>query len=153
VQIVTTPQPEAAPALRQPLVPASLAPNRCPPITANPVSANPVGCLGPLPAQPITPQTAHARILLCSQPIAPPIRVGAVVCGAGFRPEELVTITVSGRTGTTSWQATARPDGTFRSVLPQAACRLMPASITAKGNRGSLSNAVVLTIAACSRVP
>jgi hypothetical protein len=118
------------------------------------VSANPVGCLGPLPPQPVVPQAGHARILLCSQPIAaPPMRVGAVVCGAGFRPEELVTITASGRTGTTSWQAVARQDGTFRSVLPQAACRLMPASITAKGNRGSLSNAVVLTIAACSRVP
>ena len=149
-------QPDGAPAQGQPLVPPSLAPNRCPPITANPISTNPVGCPGPLPPQPISPQTGHARILLCMQPIAaaaPPTMVGTVVCGAGFHGEERVTITISGRAGSTSWQVTTARDGSFRSMLPQAACRLMPAYITARGNRGSASNAVPLTIAVCRRLP
>jgi hypothetical protein len=152
LETVTTPQPEAAPALRQPLVPPSLAPNRCPPITANPVSANPIGCPGPLPPQPVVPPAGHARILLCQQPIVstlPPNVGGVTVCGAGFHTGELVTITARGRVGSASWQATARPDGTFRSGLPPAACRLMPASLTARGNRGSVSNAVPLSLLAC----
>ena len=149
-------QPDGAQAHGQPLVPPSLAPNRCPPITANPISTNPVGCPGPLPPQPISPQTGHARILLCVQPIAaaaPPTMVGTVVCGAGFHAEERVTITISGRAGSTSWQVTTARDGSFRSMVPQAACRLMPAYITARGNRGSVSNAVPLTIAVCRRLP
>lgn len=151
---LATPQPEAAPTQGQPLVPPSLAPNRCPPITANPISANPIGCPGPLPPQPIVPQTGHARVLLCTQPIAvPPIAVGALVCGVGFRPEEVVTVTVSGRTGTTSWQVITGRDGSFRSGLPPAACRLMPAYLSARGNRGSVSNALPLTLASCRRIP
>src|SRR6202521_6336612 len=113
-----TPQPQAAPTQGQLLAPPSLAPNRCPPITANPISANPIGCPGPLPPQPIVPQTGHARILLCMQPIAaaaPPTTVASVLCGAGFRPEELVTITVSGRARSTSWKVTTARDGSFRS--------------------------------------
>jgi len=51
--------------------------------------------------------------------------------------------------GRTSWQVAARPDGTFRSTLPPAACRLVPGYLTARGNRGSVSNAVPLTIWAC----
>jgi hypothetical protein len=97
---------------------------------------------------------SHARILLCAEPIvpgAPPITVGATVCGAGFHAKELVTITVSGRMGRTSWQVTARSDGTFRSALPSAACRLMPAYVIARGNGGSVSNAVPLTFVACGR--
>ena len=159
-EALTTPQPDATPTQRQPLLAPSLAPNRCPPITANPISTNPIGCPGPLPPQPIVPQAGHARILVCMQPIvaaappiaAPPIAVGAMVCGAGFRPEELVTITVTGRAGSTSWRVAAGRDGSFRSTVPPAACRLMPAYITARGNRGSVSNAVPLTFAAC-RVP
>lgn len=151
---LSTPRPEAAPNHGQPMAPPSLAPNRCPPITANPISANPIGCPGPLPPQPIVPPTGHARVLLCMQPIAiPPIGVGTLVCGVGFRPEEVVTVTVSGRTGTTSWQVTTGRDGSFRSMLPPAACRLMPASLTARGNRGSVSNALVLTLALCRRIP
>lgn len=152
---LATPEPVAAPALGQPLAPPALAPNRCPPITANPISANPVGCPGPVPPPPIVPQTGHARVLLCTQPImaVPPIAVGALVCGVGFRPEELVTVTVSGRTGTTSWQVTAGRDGSFRSGLPPAACRLMPAYLSARGNRGSVSNALPLTLASCRRIP
>jgi hypothetical protein len=147
-------QPDGAPAQGQPLVPPSLAPNRCPPITANPISANPVGCPGPLPPQPIVPQTGHARVLLCAQPIAfPPIAVGTLVCGVGFRPEEVVTVTVSGRTGTTSWQVATGRDGSFGSMLPPAACRLMPAYLSARGNRGSVSNALPLTLASCRRIP
>ena len=149
-----TPQPEAAPTQGQLLAPPSLAPNRCPPITANPISANPIGCPGPLPPQPIVPQTGHARVLLCAQPLAvPPIAVGALVCGVGFRAEEVVTVTVSGRTGTTSWQVTTGRDGSFRSGLPPAACRLMPAYLSARGNRGSVSNALPLTLASCRRIP
>jgi hypothetical protein len=93
---------------------------------------------------------------LCPQPIvagAPPITPGAIVCGAGFLAEELVTITATGRTGSTSWQVAARPDGTFRSRLSPAACRLLPAYVIARGNRGSVSNSVPLTIAACRRTP
>jgi hypothetical protein len=149
-------QPDGAPAQGQPLLPPSLAPNRCPPITANPISTNPVGCPGSLPPQPISPQTGHARILFCMQPIAaaaPPITVASVLCGAGFRPEELVTITVSGRAGSTSWKVTTARDGSFRSTVPATACQLMPAYITARGNRGSVSNAVPLTMAACGRIP
>src|SRR6202035_233266 len=129
-ETLTTRPPETAPTQLQPLVPPSPKPTRCPPITANPISANPIGCPGPLPPQPIVPPAGHARILLCQQPIAagvPPITVGAMVCGAGFRPAELVTITVNGRMGSTSWQVAVRPDGTFRSTLPPAACRVMPA--------------------------
>jgi hypothetical protein len=151
---LATPQPEAAPVQGQPLAPPSLTPNRCPPITANPISANPIGCPGPLPPQPIVPQTSHARVLLCTQPIAfPPIAVGALVCGVGFRPEEIVTVTVSGRTGTTSWQVMTGRDGSFKSGLPPAACRLMPAYLSARGNRGSVSNALPLTLASCRRIP
>lgn len=155
-EALTTPQADAGPTRNLPLVPPSLVPNRCPPITANPITANPIGCPGPLPPQPIVPQTGHARILLCQQPIvavAPPITVGVMVCGAGFRPEEQVTITVTGRMGRTSWQVAARPDGTFQSTLPPAACRLLPAYLSARGNRGSVSNAVPLTFAACRRIP
>jgi hypothetical protein len=149
-----TPQPEAAPTQGQLLVPPSLAPNRCPPITANPISANPIGCPGPLPPQAIVPQTGHARVLLCTQPVAiPPIAVGTLVCGVGFRPEEVVTVTVSGRTGTTSWQVTTGRDGSFRSMLPPAACRLIPAYLSARGNRGSVSNALPLILASCRRIP
>jgi hypothetical protein len=151
---LTTPQPDAAPT-HQPLVRSSLAPNRCPPITANPINANPVGCPGPLPPQPIVPQAGHARILLCMQPIvagAPPITVGGHgVCGVNFRPEETVTITVSGRMGTTSWQIAAGRDGSFRSAVPPAACRLMPSYLSARGNRGSVSNAILLTLVTCGR--
>jgi hypothetical protein len=88
------------------------------------------------------------------QPIVavPPIAVGALVCGVGFRPEKLVTVTVSGHTGTTSWQLTAGRDGSFRSALPPAACRLMPAYLSARGNRGSVSNALPLTLASCRRL-
>jgi hypothetical protein len=148
-----TPQPEAAPTQGQPLTRPSLAP-RCPPITANPISANPIGCPGPLPPQPIVPQSGHARVLLCIQPLAfPPIAVGSMVCGVGFRSEEAVTVTVSGRAGTTSWQVTTGRDGSFRSMLPPAACRLMPASLSARGNRGSVSNALPLTLVSCRRIP
>jgi hypothetical protein len=149
-----TTQPEATPSQGQLLAPPSLAPNRCPPVTANPISANPIGCPGPLPPQPIVPQTGHARVLLCTQPIAfPPIAVGTLVCGVGFRPEELVTVTVSGRTGTASWQVTTGRDGSFRSMLAPAACRLMPAYLSARGNRGSVSNALPLTLVSCRRIP
>ena len=153
---LTTPQPEAAPTQGQPLALPSLKSNPCPPITANPITANPIGCPGPMPPQPIVPPTAHARIQLCPQPIVagvPPITVGAMVCGAGFRPEELVTITVNGRIGSTFWQVTARPDGTFRSGLPPAACRLTPAYMTARGSRGSVSNAVPVSLLVCRRIP
>jgi hypothetical protein len=147
-----TPRSDAAPTQHQPLVPPTLKPNPCPPITANPVTANPIGC--PLPPQPIVPATGHARVLLCTQPLAvPPIALGALVCGVGFRPEEVVTVTVSGRTGTTSWQVTTGRDGSFRSGLPPAACRLMPAYLSARGNRGSVSNALPLTLALCRRLP
>jgi hypothetical protein len=150
----TTPLPQAAPTQGQPLVAPSLALNRCPPITANPISANPIGCPGPLPPQPIVPQTGHARVRLCTQPVAiPPIAVGTLVCGVGFHPEEAVTVTVSGRTGTTSWQLTTGRDGSFRSMLPPAACRLMPAYLSARGNRGSVSNALPLALASCRRIP
>jgi hypothetical protein len=146
-ETLTTPQPDAAPTQNPLLVPPSLAPNRCPPITANPI-----GCPGPLPPQPIVPQTGQARILWCPQLVVaaiPPITVGAMVCGVSFHPGELVTITLIGRMGRTSWQVAARPDGTFRSALPPAACRLVPGYLTARGNRGSVSNAVPLTIGTC----
>jgi hypothetical protein len=109
-----------------------------------------------LPPQPIAPQIGHARILLCVQPISafvPPGVGGTMVCGVAFRPEELVTITVTGRMGSTSWQVAARPDGTFRSTLPPAACRLVPGYATARGNRGSISNAVPITVTACRPIP
>ncbi|MDQ6711854.1 MAG: hypothetical protein M3Z28_01505 [Candidatus Dormibacteraeota bacterium] len=86
------------------------------------------------------------------QPIVatlPPIATGATVCGAGFRPEEQVTVTVSGRMGSTSWQVAVRSDGTLRTSVPLAACRLIPAYLTARGNRGSVSNAVPLSMLAC----
>jgi hypothetical protein len=76
-----------------------------------------------------------------------------MVCGVGFRSEEAVTVTVSGRAGTTSWQVTTGRDGSFRSMLPPAACRLMPASLSARGNRGSVSNALPLTLVSCRRIP
>jgi hypothetical protein len=146
---LATPLPEAAPTQGQPLAPPSLGPNRCPPI-----GANPIGCPGPFPPQPIVPQTGHARVLLCTQPITfPPLGVGTLVCGVGFRPEEVVTVTVNGRTGTTSWQITAGRDGSFRSGLPPTACRLIPAYLSARGNRGSVSNALPLTLASCRRIP
>ena len=146
-EALTSAQPALAPTQQQQLARPSLGPNRCPPITANPV-----GCPASLPPQPIGPQTGHARILLCQQAIvgaAPPILRAAVLCGTGFRPAELVTIAVIGRLGNTSWQVTARVDGTFRSGLPTAACRLMPSYATARGNRGSVSNAVPLGVTAC----
>jgi len=151
---LATPQPEAAPTQGQPLALPWLKPNPCPPITANPITANPIGCPGPMPPQPIVPPTGHARVLLCTQPIAiPPIAVGTLICGVGFRPEEVVTVIVSGRTGTTSWHVTTGRDGSFRSMLPPAACRLMPAYLSARGNRGSVSNALPLILASCRRIP
>ena len=146
----TSSKPEVA-RTQQPLTKPSLGPNQCPAITANPI-----GCPVLLPPQPIGPQAGHARILVCAQPVAavvPPITVGASMCGAGFKADELVTITVSGRMGRAAWQVAARPDGTFRSSVPPTACRLLPAYVSARGNRGSMSNAIPLPISVCRPIP
>ena len=113
------------------------------------IVANPIGCRPPLPPQPVPPPQSPARINLCPSPLAaPPIGL-AVICGSGFHPVELVTITVTGRLGTTSWQVVAQSDGTFRTVMPPTACRLMPLYAIARGNRGSVSSALPLNLLAC----
>ncbi len=123
-------------------------PNRCPPVVANPV-----GCPAPLLPQPIVPQAGHARIAFCGQVIGDVVGSSPAVCGAVFRSGEAVTVSVTGRMGTTSWFTTAGADGTFRTAVPTSACRLLPGYVTARGIRGSVSNTLPLTVVACRRFP
>jgi hypothetical protein len=129
-----------------PSVPRAVVPG-CPGIVANPV-----GCPVPLPPRPVPPLQNLARINLCPSLLAALPVGSAAICGSGFHPVELVTITVTGRLGTTSWQVVAQSDGTFRTVVPLTVCRLMPLYAVARGNRGSISNTLPLNLLVC-RLP
>lgn len=72
-----------------------------------------------------------------------------MVCGTGFVPGELVTITVTGRLGSVFTQASALADGSVRGTLPPTACRVLPLYAIARGNKGSLSNAVPIGQIGC----
>ncbi len=123
--------------------------NRCPPVVANPV-----GCPAPLLPQPIVPQASHARIAFCGFITGGALKVASpAVCGAAFRSGELVTVSLTGRMGSTSWLTTAAADGTFRTAVPTSACRLLPGYLAARGNRGSVSNTLPLIVLVCRRVP
>lgn len=122
----------------------------CPPVTANPV-----GC-PPLPKpQPIVPQPGHPSLAICRplplEQLRFPPGSQMVVCGSGFRPGEAVTITVVGRRGTVSASAEAGPDGSFRSALPPTTCQVMPLYAVARGNKGSVSNALPMPLLVCRR--
>ncbi len=138
-------------------VPRPLNPVSTPAVAANhcpPVVANPVGCPGPVAPQPIVPQASHARIAFCGFVTGGALKVESpAVCGAAFRPGELVTVSLTGRMGSTSWLTSAAADGTFRTAVPTSACRLLPGYLAARGNRGSVSNTLPLIVLVCRRVP
>jgi hypothetical protein len=107
----------------------------------------------PNPPRPPLPPfvVGHApRIALCGPlPIAlPPQPVKGLaplqVCGSGFSPVEVVTLTLRGRFGTTSWTVNAAADGSFQSTLFPGACRYAPGLVVARGNRGHVSNPLLL---------
>jgi hypothetical protein len=132
-----------------PSVVSPVRPTKCPVLTADLL-----GCPVPYPLPVVIPPSSHARILVCAVSAAGDlIGRAAAVCGSGFHAGELVTISVVGRLGSTSWQSSARPDGTFKSLVPASACRLIPIYANARGNRGSVSNAVAISAASCRLIP
>jgi hypothetical protein len=144
VEAASTPTVAAPSAAGSPSAVSPVRPTQCP------RTANLLGCPVPYPLPVVIPPASHARIIICAQSaVLDLMGRAAALCGSGFRAGELVAITVVGRLGSTSWQSTARPDGTFTSVVPVSACRLMPIYATARGNRGSVADSVRIAATSC----
>lgn len=104
----------------------------------------------PFPPRPVVPPPGHPAIAICGPLVpAPTIRGVASVCGSGFHPAELVTLTLIGRLGRVSWAAVAGADGSFRSAVPPASCRLLALSVVARGNRGSVASTPATALTFC----
>lgn len=102
----------------------------------------PQQAMPPSPPRPVVPFPGRPAIAICG-PLAPVPAIGTVlpsVCGSGFHPAELVTLTLIGRLGRISWSAVAGVDGNFRSAVPPASCRLLALSVVARGSRGSVAS-------------
>jgi hypothetical protein len=120
----------------------------------------PVGAAGPqlvIPCPPVPPPPAPGQpaIWLCPSPLilqpAPgtgPSR-GTLLCGRGFHPNELVTVTATSARGVVSWSATANPTGSLVTSLWAPLCRLAPVTLTAVGAQGDRSNSLVVPGPAC----
>ena len=108
----------------------------------------------PGPPIPVVPPTSSARISFCAGfPItlkSGPLPVmQPAICGSGFGVYEVVTITLTSPRGSTSWSVMAGARGTFDSALPSSICRMAPAQLVARGNRGHVSNALSLSALFC----
>jgi hypothetical protein len=124
----------------------------CPPVLAGPLPL--LRCPPALPKPPLPP-TSLARISFCvglppikSGPAAIPVMQPAV-CGSGFGPFEVVTLTLTSLRGKISWSTIAGRTGTFDSPLPTSSCLLAPAQLVAHGNTGHASNALSLSPTLC----
>ena len=137
-----------------PCLPVTEAPSvvlRCPPTTPPPApSPTPRPTPTPVPPAPVVPPT----ISFC--PVPQPVQVGpslwqtqGTLCGGGFKPREIVTITLRGLRGTLSWQTIALLNGTFRTPVPFNACQIEPLAVMAAGNRGSVSNVLPFPRTSC----
>jgi hypothetical protein len=112
---------------------------------------NPPPAMPPSPPRPVVPQPGHPAISICG-PLVPLPTIRAVlpsVCGSGFHPAELVTLTLIGRLGRLTWLAVAGADGSFRSAVPPASCRLLALSVVARGNRGSVASTTATALTFC----
>ena len=124
----------------------------CPPVLAAPLPL--LRCPPPAPKPPVPPTTS-ALISFCaglpaikSGPAPIPVMQPAI-CGSGFGPYEVVTITLTSVHGTRSWSTIAGLRGTFDSPLPASSCLLAPAQVVAHGNKGHTSNAISLSPTLC----
>ena len=111
----------------------------------------PPQAMPPSPPRPVIPLPGHPAIAVCGPiPAVPTIRsVLPAVCGGGFHPAEVVTLTLIGRLGRLTWLAVVGPDGSFRSAIPSGYCRLLALSVTARGSRGSIASAPATALAYC----
>lgn len=109
---------------------------------------NPVGCPVPQPG-PNLPPIGQARIAICRPAVSVSGLSSLAVCGVGFHASEVVVISVVGRIGSLAFQTVASPSGGFDVPLPRSACQIMPLSIRARGNRGTVSNVVTVPPYAC----
>src|SRR4029077_9283081 len=112
--IVSSPTPEAQSTGALPRVapsPVSDIPARIP---------QPPPTMPPFPPRPVVPPLGHPAIAICGPLLSVPTIRAPVpsVCGSGFHPAELVTLTLIGRLGRVSWAAVAGADGSFRSAVP-----------------------------------
>lgn len=120
-----------------------------------PQSARPCPVLPPTPTASPVPRSAGPVILFCPPiPVAVQLAPGTIVlqgmiCGGGFQRGELVTFTATGPHASISWQVVATSTGTVTAPLSPLLCQLVPATITATGNRGSHTNTLVLATSAC----
>ncbi|HEV2457320.1 MAG TPA: hypothetical protein VGS80_03070 [Ktedonobacterales bacterium] len=109
----------------------------------------------PAPTASPVPRPAGPVIFFCPPiPVAVQLAPGTIVlqgmiCGSGFQPGELVTFTATGPHASISWQVVTTRSGTVTAPLSPLLCRLVPATITATGNRGSHANTLVLAPSAC----
>jgi hypothetical protein len=138
-----------------PCLPCPPAPPTAPPtcFPCPPDREAPCPVVSPQPSP--TPRLGQPVIIFCPTPPAPvqvapgAIQLQGFVCGRGFHPAELVTLTASGPRGRLVWQLRADRDGTFMSPLPPLLCRLVPLALIASGNEGSRSNTLTLGADAC----
>lgn len=122
----------------------------CPPALAAPVPL--LRC--PAPPNTVVPPTSAARISFCAGfPITlkagPALFMQPAICGSGFAVYEVVTITLTSPRGTMSWSTMTGARGTFDSAVPSSICRLAPAQLVARGNRGHVSNALSISPMFC----
>ena len=137
--------------------PAAQATGAFPGVVATPASEIPARiplpppAMPPSPPRPVVPPLGHPAIVICGPLVlVPTIRGGVLsVCGSGFHPAELVTLTLIGRLGRISWSAVAGADGTFRSPVPPASCRLVALSVVARGSRGSVASTTAPALTFC----
>jgi hypothetical protein len=137
--------------------PAAQSTGAFPGVAATPASEIPARiplpppAMPPSPPRPVVPPLGHPAIVICGPLVlVPTIRGGVLsVCGSGFHPAELVTLTLIGRLGRISWSAVAGADGTFRSPVPPASCRLVALSVVARGSRGSVASTTAPALTFC----
>jgi hypothetical protein len=125
----------------------------CRPAKLGPLAPESVLSCSPVPPNPPVPPSASAHISMCpwssGSVSGPQLRGSAAVCGTGFAAYEVVAITVTGQQGSTSWMVIAGLRGTFAAALVPSACRVAPAQLVARGNKGHVSNALALSAAMC----
>lgn len=125
----------------------------CRPAKLGPVAPAPVLGCSPAPPNPPLPPSASAHISMCpwssGAGSGPQLKGSPAVCGTGFVAYEVVAITVTGQQGSTYWMVIAGLRGTFAAPVAPSACRLAPAQLVARGNKGHVSNALALSAADC----
>lgn len=147
----------------------------CPPQTEGPSSSVSCSSCPPGTAVACTPCAESARPCPVLQPTASPIpRAGVPViffcppvpvpmqeapgtvvlrgeiCGSGFHPAELITLTATGPHASISWQVHANSAGNIIAPISPLICHLVPVTISAVGNQNSHSNMLLLASDACA---